>query len=35
MSFKEDEYAFLSVENMNEIIPVFEELGLKVTKTFY
>jgi len=35
MSFKEDEYAFLSVENINEIIPVFEELGLKVTKTFY
>ena len=35
MSFKEDQYAFLSVENMNEIIPVFGELGLKVTKTFY
>ena len=35
MSFKKDQYAFLSVENMNEIIPVFGELGLKVTKTFY
>lgn len=35
MSFKEDEYVFLSVEKMNEIIPVFEQLGLKVTKTFY
>lgn len=35
MSFKEDGYAFLSVENINEIIPVFEKLGLKVTKTFY
>lgn len=35
MNFKEDEYAFLSVENINEVIPVFEGLGLKVTKTFY
>lgn len=35
MNFKEDEYAFLSVENINEIIPVFESLGLKINKTFY
>lgn len=35
MNFTEDKYAFLSVENINEIIPVFEELGLKVKKTFY
>lgn len=35
MNFKEDKYAFLSVENINEIIPIFEELGLKVNKTFY
>jgi hypothetical protein len=27
MSFKEDEYAFLSVENINEILSVFESLG--------
>ncbi|WP_123984692.1 hypothetical protein [Chryseobacterium sp. G0201] len=35
MNFKEDEYVFLSVENINEIIPVFESLGLKINKTFY
>ncbi|REC74487.1 hypothetical protein DRF60_17725 [Chryseobacterium elymi] len=35
MSFDEDEYAFLSVENISEIIPVFENLKLKVNKTFY
>lgn len=35
MNFKEDEYAFLSVENINEIIPVLEQLGLRVNKTFY
>ncbi|WP_144428933.1 hypothetical protein [Chryseobacterium sp. StRB126] len=35
INFTEDKYAFLSVENINEIIPVFNELGLKVNKTFY
>jgi hypothetical protein len=35
MNFDEDKYAFLSVENINEILPIFEELGLKVNKTFY
>lgn len=35
LNFTEDKYAFLSVENINEIIPVFNELGLKVNKTFY
>ena len=35
MNFREDRYVFLSVEHINEIIPVFEELGLKVKKTFY
>ncbi|WP_027381649.1 hypothetical protein [Chryseobacterium daeguense] len=35
MNFSEDKYVFLSVENINEIIPIFEELGLKVNKTFY
>lgn len=35
MNFDEDEYAFLSVEDISEIIPVFESLKLKVTKTFY
>lgn len=35
MNFNEDEYAFLSVENINEIIPIFENLKLKVNKTFY
>lgn len=35
MNFKEDEYVFLSVENINEIIPVFESLGLKINKIFY
>lgn len=35
MNFKEDKYAFLNVENINEILPIFEELGLKVNKTFY
>ncbi len=35
MNFNEDKYAFLSVENINEIIPIFEKLGFKVNKTFY
>lgn len=35
MNFSEDKYAFTSVDNINEIIPVFEKLGLKVSKTFY
>ncbi|MDW9378898.1 hypothetical protein [Chryseobacterium sp. JV558] len=35
VNFAEDKYAFISVENINEIIPVFSELGLKVNKTFY
>jgi len=35
MNFNEDKYVFLSVEKINEIIPVFDELGLKVNKTFY
>lgn len=35
MNFDEDQYAFLSVENINQVLPVFEELGLKVNKTFY
>ncbi|RQO40847.1 hypothetical protein DBR39_07890 [Chryseobacterium sp. KBW03] len=34
-NFTEDKYTFLSVENIHEIIPVFNELGLKVNKTFY
>lgn len=33
--FDDAKFAFLSVENINEVIPVFEELGLKVKKTFY
>jgi len=35
MNFSEDEYAFLSVENINEIIPIFEKLEMKIDKTFY
>lgn len=35
VNFTEDKYAFLSVENINEIIPLFNEMGLKVNKTFY
>lgn len=35
VNFAEDEYAFLSVGNINEIIPLFNEMGLKVNKTFY
>ncbi|MCC3217227.1 hypothetical protein LIV57_18310 [Chryseobacterium sp. X308] len=35
VNFTEDKYAFLSVGNINEIIPLFNELGLKVNKTFY
>lgn len=35
MNFDEDKYVFLSVEGISEIIPVFESLKLKVTKTFY
>lgn len=35
MNFNEDKYVFLSVEHIDEIIPLFEELGLKVNKTFY
>ncbi|PQA92035.1 hypothetical protein B0A69_16585 [Chryseobacterium shigense] len=35
MNFNEDEYAFISVDNISEIIPVFENLKLKVNKTFY
>ena len=35
MNFKEDEYSFQSVENINEIIPIFEKLNLKISKTFY
>jgi hypothetical protein len=35
MNFSEDKYVFLSVENINEILPLFNELGLKVNKTFY
>ncbi len=35
VNFAEDKYAFLSVGNIHEIIPVFNELGLKVNKTFY
>lgn len=35
MNFDEDKYVFLSVEKINEIIPVFDKLGLKVNKTFY
>lgn len=35
VNFAEDKYAFLSVGNIHEIIPVFSELGLKVNKTFY
>ena len=35
INFKPDEYAFLSVDNISEIIPVFENLKLRVNKTFY
>jgi hypothetical protein len=35
MNFDEDKYVFLSVENINEILAVFKEMGLKVNKTFY
>ncbi|WP_374362025.1 hypothetical protein [Cloacibacterium sp.] len=35
MNFKEDEFSFQSVENINEIITIFEELNLKISKTFY
>lgn len=35
VNFAEDKYVFLSVGNIHEIIPVFNELGLKVNKTFY
>ncbi|KMQ64892.1 hypothetical protein ACM46_11825 [Chryseobacterium angstadtii] len=35
MNFDEDKYTFLSVENINEMIPIFENLKLKVIKTFY
>lgn len=35
MNFKEDKYSFQSVENINEIIPIFEKLNLKISKTFY
>lgn len=35
MNFKEDEYSFQSVENINEIIPIFEKLNLKISKNFY
>ncbi|WP_157456293.1 hypothetical protein [Chryseobacterium hispalense] len=35
MNFNEDKYVFLSVEKINDVIPVFEELGFKVNKTFY
>ncbi|WP_131327945.1 hypothetical protein [Chryseobacterium vrystaatense] len=35
MNFDEDKYVFLSVENISEIIPIFENLKLKVNKTFY
>lgn len=35
INFNENQYAFISVEHITEIIPVFEDLGLKVNKTFY
>lgn len=35
VNFNENQYAFVSVEHINEIIPVFEDLGFKVNKTFY
>ncbi|MDR6458444.1 hypothetical protein J2786_001537 [Chryseobacterium vietnamense] len=35
VNYTEDKYAFLSIENINEIIPLFNEMGLKVNKTFY
>ena len=35
MNFNEDEFSFQSVENINEIIPIFEKLNLKISKTFY
>lgn len=35
MNFNEGKYVFLSVEKINDVIPVFEELGFKVNKTFY
>jgi hypothetical protein len=34
MNFKEDEYSFQSVENIDEIT-VFEKLNFKISKTFY
>lgn len=35
MNFTEDKYIFLSVENIHEIVPVFESLGLPINKTFF
>lgn len=35
VNFNEDKYAFFSVENIDEIITVLSELGLKVNQTFY
>ncbi|WP_027382203.1 hypothetical protein [Epilithonimonas caeni] len=35
MNFSEDKYAFLSVENINEIVSIFKNLSLKINKTFY
>jgi len=35
LTFKNDRYAFLSIENIDEIIVLINELGLKVNKTFY
>lgn len=35
MNFKEDEYSFQSVENIDEIMPIFEKLNFKISKTFY
>lgn len=35
MNFNEDKYVFLSVEGIDQIIPIFEKLDLKINKTFY
>nr|WP_315034343.1 hypothetical protein [uncultured Chryseobacterium sp.] len=35
MNFREDKYAFLSVQNIDEILPILESLKCKINKTFY
>lgn len=35
MNFTEDKYIFRSVKSIDEIIPIFEKLNLKVSKVFF